>query len=385
MFARQTASADLRASMACAEAAEHLPREYASLLPDYTLAERLSEHYSVRRADLFADRPQILRLWRLITGGTAPDGHKLDWFYLGNPAGRGTIYLLWHDPTDRAVGITCAGRRDILIGQTVVKGAVCGDLVIDPAHRGRGPARRFRNCVLEHLRDEFDLFYAFPNERLAKGIAAAGPDFERELYNLVLPLRISEYLPRYMPKRLAAIVGIPAQLVLDLILKARIPRMTHEYVVSVADDAFLDALWQSVSAGRVSIGVRDSRFLNWRLRQHPSADFSMFALVYSNGLPAGYVAYETDRDSRVVIVDVLSCGEAAFAACIKMFIRQMKKAGVRSISVRKGTEPPSRLRLLKSLGFVVSERSRGFVFARANICQDLAGEMLYLNAIDSDV
>jgi hypothetical protein len=108
------------------------------------LAERLSEHYSVRRADLLTDRHHILRLWRLITGGTAPDGHKLDWFYLENPAGPGTIYLLWHDPTNIAVGVTCAGRRDLLIGQTVVKGAVCGDLVIDPAHRGRGPARRFR-------------------------------------------------------------------------------------------------------------------------------------------------------------------------------------------------------------------------------------------------
>ena len=100
-----------------------------------------------------------------------------------------------------------------------------------------------------------------------------------------------------------------------------------------ADDAFLDALWHSVSASRVSIGVRDSRFLNWRLRQHPSADFSMFALAYGNVLPAGYVAYETDRDSRVVIADVLSCGEAAFAACIKMFIRQMKK-GRRPIHIR---------------------------------------------------
>jgi hypothetical protein len=349
------------------------------------LAERLSKHYSVRRADLVTDRHHILRLWRFITSPTAPDSRKLDWFYILNPAGPGSIYLLWHDPTDTAVGIACAGRRDILIDKSIVKGAVCGDLVIDPAHRAIGPALRFRKFVLDHLKDEFDLFYAFPNERVVKAIAVAGPDFEHELLSMVLPLRIPDYLERYVPRALASVLGAPAQLVLDLLLRERMSGRNSEYVKTTPDDSFFDALWEDISADRVSIGVRDSRFLKWRLQQHPSAEFSVFAVAHGSGSPAGYIAYEVDSGLRVRIVDVLSLDDAAFEACTRMFVYEMKKSGVRSVSVRKAAEPKTRLRLLRRMGFVISARSKGFVFGNGNICQGLAKVSLYLSAVDSDV
>jgi len=349
------------------------------------LAERLSKHYSVRVADLVTDRHHILRLWRFITSPTAPDGRKLDWFYILNPAGRGTIYLLWHDPTDTAVGIACAGRRDILIDKSIVRGAVCGDLVIDPAHRAIGPALRFRKFVLDHLKDQFDLFYAFPNERVVKAIAVAGPDFEHELFSMVLPLRITDYLQRHIPKALASVLGAPAQLVLDLILRGRAPGRISEYVRTTPDDSFFDTLWEGVSANPGSIGVRDSSFLKWRLQQHPSADFSVFGAACSDGSPAAYIAYQIDSDKRVRIVDVLARDDAAFEACTRMFVDEMRKSGVPSVSVRKATEPAARLRFLKRLGFVISERSKGFVFGNGAVCQNLAKELLYLNAVDSDV
>jgi hypothetical protein len=347
------------------------------------LAERLSKDYSVRIADLVTDRHHILRLWRFITSPTAPDSRKLDWFYILNPAGPGTIYLLWHDPTDTAVGIACAGRRDILIDRSIVRGAVCGDLVIDPAHRAIGPALRFRKFVLDHLKDQFDLFYAFPNERVVKAIAVAGPNFEHELFSMVLPLRITDYLQRYIPKALASVLGAPAQLLLDLILRGRAP--SSEYVGTTPDDSFFDTLWEGISANPGSMGVRDSSFLKWRLQQHPSAAFSLFAVTCSHGSPAGYIAYEIDSDLRVRIVDVLSRDDAAFEACTRMFVYEMRKSGVLSVSVRKATEPTVRLRLLKRLGFVISERSKGFVFGNGDVCQNLAKELLYLNAVDSDV
>lgn len=327
----------------------------------------------------------MLRLWRMIKSRTAPDGRKLDWLYLRNPVGRGIIYLLWHDPSDTPVGVACAGRRDILVDGEVVEGAVCGDLVIDPAHRGLGPALCFRNFVLADLRRSFELFYAFPNERLAKAIAAAGPDFECELLNMVLPLRLLRYLRRYLPGKAAGFLAVPAQFVLDTLMKIRAARSRTGYQEAEADEPFLDALWQRAAAAPASIGVRDGNFLGWRLRQHPSATIFFFAVNDRSGSPAAYLAYETGVNRDAQVIDALAVDNRAFAACCRLFVYKMRQQGKRSVSVRKATEPEPRRRVLRRLGFLVSARSRGFVFCSDRLRQALAKNALYLNAVDSDV
>src|SRR5690606_42059345 len=92
--------------------------------PRADVAGKLSTQYPVRKADPVADRHRILELWSRITSGAAPDADKLDRFYLDNPAGPGTIYLLWHEPSNAAVGVACGARRDVLVEGKLRKGAV---------------------------------------------------------------------------------------------------------------------------------------------------------------------------------------------------------------------------------------------------------------------
>lgn len=320
----------------------------------------------------------------MITSGAAPDAQKLDQFYVHNPAGPGIIYLLWHEPTGAAVGITCAGRRDVLVGQSILKGAVCGDLVIDPAHRSLGPSLLLHKTAMKGSLDEFDLFYAFPNERAATVISVQPNAIHGELVNMVLPLRVSQYLTRYLPKPFASVVGAPAQLVLDLILAIRIPHKDNAYRETTADDAFVDALWATIVASDASMGVRDSKFLKWRLPQYPLAEVAVFGVTH-HGSPAGYVAYGVKDDTNVKIVDVLALDETAFRASIALFIKAMRKRRAPSVSIRQTVDFPARLQFLKKLGFVVSTRSKSFVFGKGSIRERLEKKRLYLNAVDSDV
>src|SRR5690606_26776721 len=183
---------------------------------------KLSTEYTVRKADPVADRHRILELWSRITSGAAPDADKLDRFYLDNPAGPGTIYLLWHEPSNAAVGVACVARRDVLVDGKLRKGAVCGDLYIDRAHRSLGPTLLLNRHILDELSRDYELYYAFPNARAAPTIAALRRPLEGKLLELVLPLRVEPYLERWLPGPLARILAIPGQLALDLWRKPRL-------------------------------------------------------------------------------------------------------------------------------------------------------------------
>ncbi|MGH8168387.1 MAG: hypothetical protein ACREQ1_14185, partial [Woeseiaceae bacterium] len=314
------------------------------------MAEKLSKHYSVREADLEADRHHILRMWTMISSSAKPDSQKLDLFYIQNPAGPGVMYMLWHEPSDSAVGITCAGRRDILVGGSIVKGAVCGDLIIDPAHRSLGSSLLLQRFVMKRSLEQFDLFYAFPNERGAKAIMRGVTALESALIKMVLPLRASRYLLRYMPKALASILSAPAQFAMDLVLRVRVPRARSGYREEAVDDAFLDTLWDTVASGESSIGVRDATFLRWRLNQDPAAGASFFGTADADGAPAGYIAYALKDYSTVKILDVLALDESVFETMIVLFIRSMSKRRIESISIRQCIDLPTRCEFLKSLG-----------------------------------
>jgi hypothetical protein len=349
------------------------------------LAAKLSDIYSVREADLEADRHHILRMWAMISSSAKPDSQKLDHFYIQNPAGPGVMYMLWHEPSDSAVGVTCAGRRDILVGGSIVKGAVCGDLIIDPAHRSLGPSLLLHRIALKRLLEQFDVLYGFPNERAARAMTIGVTALESALIKMVLPLRASRYLPRYMPKALASILSAPAQFAMDLVLRVRIPPARRGYREMAVDDAFLDRLWDTVASGESSTGVRDATFLRWRLNQDPATGASFFGTVDADGAPAGYIAYALKDYSTVKILDVLALDESVFETMIVLFIRSMSKRRIESVSIRQCIDLPARCEFLKSLGFVESTTSKAFILGNERIRKKLEQNRLYLNAIDSDV
>lgn len=347
---------------------------------------KLSTQYTVRKADPVADRHRILELWSRITSGAAPDADKLDRFYLDNPAGAGTIYLLWHEPSNAAVGVACVARRDVLVDGKLRKGAVCGDLYIDRAHRSLGPTLLLNRHILDELSRDYELYYAFPNARAAPTIAALRRPLEGKLLELVLPLRVEPYLERWLPGPLARILAIPGQLALDLWRKPRLAAAASRHVAVEADDAFLDRLWQSVAAaGDAALGVRDSTFLQWRLRCRSSGNPQVFGVARADGTPAAYVAWEQARDGGIHVLDVLSLDTADFRGAYALFVTAMRQAGVRSVSARQATGWPDRVRFLRKLGFVPAREVTVFIGAEPALQSRLASRPLYVNAIDSDV
>jgi hypothetical protein len=349
------------------------------------LNRTVSSEYAIRKADLEADRGHILSLWSLIKSGAPPDERKLDRFYIGNPAGRGVIYLLWHAPSDSPVGILCAGRRDVLLDGTIRKAAVCGDLFVQREHRGLGPRLMLHRHVMEELLTDFELFYGFPNTRAAAMVANERSVITRTLSKLALPLRVTPYMERAVPKPVAGFVGLPGQLLLDLMLKWRLAGTRLGHRVVVADDAFLDRLWQEVASRGVAGGVRDSRFLRWRLDVWGAERFRIFGVAQKDGPPAAYVAFEVDADAHVRVVDALATDDESFRAAIALFALALKKEGARSIALRQITDAQGRLRALKRMGFIETGSRIVLMAGRPGVHERLAATPLLLDAVDNDV
>lgn len=343
----------------------------------------VSSTYSVRRGDLVHDRDAILRLWTHSVD-TPPDQRKLDWFYVANPAGRSTVFFLDYKPEKRPVGVMCVAPREFLVNGQVRTAAVFGDFVVEPAHRSLGPGLLLQKESVEAALEDFDLQYGFPNPSSSRLRRYAGYSIEQTLRISVIPLDIRYYLARRLPAWLAAIVALPARAIRSLLIARRADgRVAPLFAQAEVDEAFIDGLWSSASQSETSLGVRDWRYVEWRLLNDPFVEHSLFGIRYTDDGPVAYLAFKRGADGHVTVVDFLSTSVEAFQALLALFVKQQDRGGARSLSITTLDADVLRNDVLQSLGFRKRGESEAYLaFGNGRAGVDVGS--VYLNLVDND-
>ena len=352
--------------------------------PTTTTPPRVSDLYVVRRGDLQADAEDILRLWQYLPGDAPPQQEKLDWFYRNNPAGPGVVYFLDFKPEGRPVGVVCLGPRAVRVGNETVSGAVFGDFAVEPAHRSLGPALMFQKAFLKLAQEEFSMVFGFPNDLSGKVRSFGGYKIDFPLGIFVLPLDFRPYLGKRLPGLLAAIGGGVLNVASWLYYAARVRALAGGHRRAAVDDAFLDGLWERVSSGPVSAGVRDARFLNWRLKQVPNREYHFVGVTDRDGLPAAYLAWTRRHDGALNCIDCMAVSDVALSAVFRSVAAE-HIGRARALAVTLARDHARSAAALKACHFRERDQFDCFVSRSADVPQDAAAESLFLSFADNDV
>ncbi len=227
-------------------------------------------------------RATFLRLWvqNLPIRGDA--AAKLEWLYLGGPAGPGEAFVLHADGDGGAVG--CAGItvRELWDGDRVLRAALLADFAVDRAHRTGLPALILQRTVKRHVDAAYDASYGFPNANAVAIHRRIGYHELGAMSRYVRVLRHGGYLERrYGRSPAARVAGGVVDAAKLAVRMARTLRPSRTGALRWLDDvdARFDRLWQE-TRGEFGLACRrDAAFLRWRFVQKPDEQVAIAALV----------------------------------------------------------------------------------------------------------
>ena len=262
--------------------------------------------YTVARGDVHADRDRVLRCWREFGSDFSRElmdgAAKYDWFYLNNPAGEAEVYFLEHGPDRRVVGVVGVGARDVSSSGRRLTAGLLVDFIVQAEHRVFYPALLLQRTAARESAVRFDCLVGHSNPA-SSAVLRRVPGFqEHAQVRYVRVLDIQAYLARYVPGAVATIIGRGLG-----VLRRAVSGGSRRRQVSLAarwtdepDDRF-DRLWARASAGVLSMGVRDRRFIAWRFfgRQRHRCRILEIAAAPEGAL-IGYFICDLGGDSLVV-------------------------------------------------------------------------------------
>jgi hypothetical protein len=207
---------------------------------------------------------------------------KLIWKFEQHPAARGAIATASLDGA--IVGMVGFAPARLRIGGRRVIAHQALDTVVDPICRGKGVfvglGRAFY-AAAAGLGTE--IAYGFPNENAAPGwfgkldwARLGTPPF------LVKPLNAGYFARRLLGRAGGLFDALPLSLI------AR-PGGAGRAVTVDRFDARADALWESFAADIPCAVDRTSDYLNWRLVDHPTADYETRAVFGDDGAMRAFV------------------------------------------------------------------------------------------------
>ena len=249
----------------------------------YQRADRERVFTFLREALPPAESARLMRQW--------------EWKYEANPFNRDNEpYILLLQGHRQLVGIY--GR---LFFRAVIDGAErlvhhgC-DLVVHPAYRGHGLSARLRDCDLI----ESALHFSWQNEasyQVASRDGTAGVPYRA----LVKPLDVSAMVrhvvgDHWFARTVSSVINRALQHIPPLRRHSAAPEVAVTRIASF-DDRF-DRLWQRCCGSYRAMIVRDRRYLDWRFKQRPDAEYSIVVATRGSDLVGYMVTRCVDRDRK---------------------------------------------------------------------------------------
>ena len=291
--------------------------------------------YDVRRADLAAAKPEVLRLWSENFIGLSE--RRYSWLYENTPAGPARCWLARKRDGGGVVGATALFPRQTWIRGKERMTAAAGDFVVDPRHRAYGPGVALQQAAVSSCKpDGFAYLYGLPTSKSAAVQRRARYRVIGHAHRLTRLLRTGPYLDRWSPLRVVRSLSDTLDALLRLGAKEtryRVPPTFELEKVSTFDPRF-DDLWGHASPPRPILTVRDSAYLNWRFAQSPERTYTTYALVRRESDEVhGYIVTRP-LENAVQIVDFLVRDFHNTAdVLLSLFLRVQRKLGHAAVSV----------------------------------------------------
>jgi hypothetical protein len=265
------------------------PPEASAAVPRFTVREESPK--AARRKCL-----SVLNATRSLPSSE----ERFEWLHCRNPDGEAVVWTICCGPEDDVVGYTAALPRRVLVAGVERRCWIGSDFSILTPFRTMGPAVKLRRAAKEGVdAGRAEMFYAQPNQRMAAVHARVGHRFVGKMVRLAKPLRLTSYIQQFTSSR---VISTALGRLLD-----PLRRVSDWKSWSCAGglrcdstlrfDRTFDELFQRAIADAPGVvGVRDSRYLNWRYAENPLNDFLTVSLE-SYGKLRGYAILAIQNDT----------------------------------------------------------------------------------------
>ncbi len=308
--------------------------------------------YAVVRADLAADRDEILKFWH--NNHRKPLDRKFQWMYQGNPHGRALVWLIKHGPSEACVGMAAVFPRRLSAGGRTISSGIIGDFLIHEAHRTAGPAVKLMRSVRTTVAEAgIELLYGFPNRKAEPILKRAGFQRLGGLTRLTRVLKTRSLLKkRGVPDGVAAVVSPIADWALrlgtSLVMTGSASGLACREVRDF-DARYSDA-WRASRAGVTVTVERSPEYLTWKYLKDPDDINRVFAVFNSSGEQVeGYLVCRQDEDS-IEIREIVGQGGSAGYSLIAHLVWQVRALNSETIVVTLLENEPF-ARAMERLGF----------------------------------
>lgn len=292
------------------------------------------------------------------------------WLHEGHPFGASRPPIRFVVPD----GGEIAGSMGHMPADYVIKGErvpvrITHDLLVDPAYRGQGIAKK----IVDNSKATGDFYPGgmWMNVPCYKIHRACGFDDVVSPTTQTLVLDPAEFARRQGLGVLKRAAAVPALSFIRsrAIRKARaVP--DSDAGIEVRDvpefDSTLDGAWLSMTKSYEIAACRDAAFLNWKYTRHPVLKYRL-VVARQKGTPRGYIVWRMPlaggKEDRAVIVDhLVARGDLeALQAMTATVILEARGGGAESLSVM--TTQPAAVKLFRSFGFLPRRGSHSWVIA----------------------
>ncbi len=296
--------------------------------------------YSVIRAELRANRQDILRLWQRNLSSHAANvpsaEDKYAWYYQNNPYGSSRCWLLRHNESGQLVGTAGLGLRKMKVSDRVVLSGLLVDFAVDKSHRSFLPARLLQEKVREAAARNLDLIYSSANNQAMAVLLRAGYLKLGEAVRYARVLSAEPYVRRLM-KDMPGIRALiqPLNWALRITVSHRWRAVPKEFVARhiVDFDSRFDALWERAAPHFPLIAERTARFLRWRYTSCPVRKYSIFGLLSSDEKKVlGYIVYCFEQNTASIVDLFFENANAVLINLLSGFLRFASERKAASVS-----------------------------------------------------
>jgi len=341
--------------------------------------------YTIEDADPAACGEAIRTLWvDNLQGHTPQSAHaKLALGYVDNPAGAGSVLLLFADGEPVAKGVQGLHPRTFHHGDRRLRAAGLADFAVDAGHRSLGPALMLMRSGVQRAGERFDMTYGLPNAKAAPVCQRAGLKRIGAMRRHAKPLRSRALLTQRLPGWMAGVAAPLVDLALRTIDAVRAARLPMRLVFRDCDwdDPSLDALWARRDPQRLW-SERSAEMLRWRFGDPSRGDWRIGVAADRDGHARGHVTWRL-IDGFAEVGDFFTpTPERTTAPLLMAFTRAARHAGAASISLGFFGSPAVERELAKA-GFRVRPQTAPVFVAPGGAAPESA-EAWHLTAFDND-
>lgn len=344
------------------------------------------------------DEKGILSLFNEIYSASR-EGSYWKWQFMDNPWGESVIVVAEENST--IIG-QCALVPTMIItkdGEVLAGHSI--DTMVSKEFRGKGIYEEMAKKSYElAIQKGIKLRIGFPTNQALRGLLGdIGANLVGDIPLFIKPYKLDNFLSSIIkPSILAKIISVPSILFLKFIYKERKTKTNKPYIfkeVYEFNEDF-DILWDRIKTNSPIMTKRDSKFLNWRIKNHPKNNYKTFGAYLDEELVGYMIVKIEERSLRGKsdvklgsIVDMVGIEEGILAGLYFEAKKYFKSEGTDFV-VSWASASMRYRQLLVKLGFFKSRSAIAFVVKDLRDDEELKNYVVdeknwYIMPIESDI